>query len=400
MLGRNTVTAIIMGAIASNVSIVQSVAAETLSAKQIRLAASEFVVKIGGADGGSGFIVHRNGDRYTVLTNDHVIRSSRTHTVTTHDGRSHTATTTRLFSSKGFDLAEIQFESSDRYQVSQPARNPDYTGGSKIYAVGWNAVSNSLTERKMQFLEGTISGSLDRGQDGYIITMNLTTVPGMSGSPLLDESGGVIGIYGSADRQKKQGTSIVTFSLGIPISSYQTLLRTWVQNRTPRYQEDPVITRGQPPTLYPVEEANTTREDKNIFELVSSAKQFKILAKAIKAADLVETLSSRERDFTLFAPNDRAFADVPEGVLQKLFKPENKDVLRKIITYHIILYGGGTSQSIRGNFMTLEGSSVNIIRDKSYFAINGSRIIKANVKACNGSIHVIEKVILPRDLKW
>jgi S1-C subfamily serine protease len=228
MMGwKHTATAMIMGAIAANVAVVQVVDAKSLTEKEIYNVANKFVVKIGGADGGSGFIVRKNGNRYTVLTNDHVTKTSSQHTITTHDGKIYTSESVRSFkSSNSLDLAEIEFTSDRQYQAAVFSPQNDYGGGSKVYIVGFNATSYSLTERVTLIVPATIAGSLKQGKDGYTITMNMNAVPGMSGSPLLDESGRVIGMYGHADTQTRGETSFVTFSLGIPISTYSKLIQS------------------------------------------------------------------------------------------------------------------------------------------------------------------------------
>ena len=224
MLGKNTVAAILMGAIASNVAIVQVVAAKSLTAKEIYNLANKFVVKIDGDGGGSGFIVSKTGNRYTVLTNDHVTKTSSQHTITTHDGKTYTSEGVKSFkSANGLDLAEIEFESDDRYQVAQLASKPDYGFGTKVYTVGWNATNQNLTQRRSNILEGTISGAQPQKSSGYTLMMNLIAVPGMSGSPLLDNDGKVIGIYGQANRETQEGTSFATATLGIKISNYRNV---------------------------------------------------------------------------------------------------------------------------------------------------------------------------------
>jgi WD40 repeat protein len=212
---KSTVATILIGTIAANVAIVRVVDAKSLTAKEVYNSANKFVVKIDGADGGSGFIVRRNGNRYTVITNDHVTKTSDRHTITTHDGKTYTSEGVKSFkSSDGLDLAEIEFESNTRYPVAQLASQPDYSVGSKIYSVGWNATYQNLTERSSNLLDGTISGSQRPDESGYAIKMNLNVVRGMSGSPLLDENGKVFGIYGRA---------IQTITFGIPISAYRKL---------------------------------------------------------------------------------------------------------------------------------------------------------------------------------
>ena len=210
---KNIVMTILMGAIATNLAIVQVVAAKSLTAKEVYNLASKFVVKIDGDKGGSGFIVSKNGNRYTVLTNDHVAKTSSQHTITTYDGKTYTSESVKSFKSEnGLDLAEIEFDSNSRYQVAQLASKPDYSVGAKVYAVGWNATNSNLTQRSSNILEGTISGSQRPNDAGYTLKMNLSVVHGMSGSPLLDENGKVIGIYGQA---------IETITYGIQTSNYR-----------------------------------------------------------------------------------------------------------------------------------------------------------------------------------
>ncbi len=209
---KSTATAILMGATAANVAIVQVVSAKPLTAKEVYDSANKFVVKIDGDDGGSGFVVRNNGNRYTVLTNDHVTKTSNRHTITTYDGKTYTSVGVESFKRHtSVDLAEIEFESDTRYPIAQLASKPDYGVGSKVYSVGWNATYENLTERSSNLLDGTISGFQRPDESGYVIKMNLNVVRGMSGSPLLDENGKVVGIYGRA---------IQTITFGIPISVY------------------------------------------------------------------------------------------------------------------------------------------------------------------------------------
>jgi WD40 repeat protein len=237
MMGwKHTATAMLMGAIAANVAIVQVVDAKSLTAKEVYDSANQFVVKIGGDDGGSGFIVRKNGNRYTVLTNDHVTKTSNEHTITTHDGKTYTSEGVRSFkSANGLDLAEIEFESNERYQVAKLASRPNYSVGAKVYAIGWNATNSRLRVRESNVIEGTIAGSQSRNTSGYTLTMNLIAIPGMSGSPLLDDNGKVIGIYAAADRQTQEGRSFATSTLGIQISNYRQVTSTAlsVANETP-----------------------------------------------------------------------------------------------------------------------------------------------------------------------
>jgi uncharacterized surface protein with fasciclin (FAS1) repeats len=119
---------------------------------------------------------------------------------------------------------------------------------------------------------------------------------------------------------------------------------------------------------------------------------------AVQAADLVDTLKS-EGPFTVFAPTDEAFAELPEGTVADLLKPENKDKLVAILTYHV-LSGKVVSADIAGKQMmvqTVEGSTINV-NATSGVKVNDASVIKADIETSNGVIHVIDKVILPDHL--
>lgn len=132
--------------------------------------------------------------------------------------------------------------------------------------------------------------------------------------------------------------------------------------------------------------------------MVSSSNSFKTLAAAIKAADLDATLSGKG-PYTLFAPTDQAFAALPKGTVETLLKPENKDKLVKVLTYHVIPSEAATSDLKPGKVTSVEGSPIDVKASGQEIMVNDSKVLKADVKASNGIIHVIDKVMLPPDLK-
>ncbi|OKH51491.1 fasciclin [Calothrix sp. HK-06] len=136
-----------------------------------------------------------------------------------------------------------------------------------------------------------------------------------------------------------------------------------------------------------------------IVEIAANNSEFKTLVAAVKAAGLEQTLSGKGL-FTVFAPTNAAFAALPEGSLENLLKPENKKTLQKILTYHV-LNGAVESKSLkRGRIKTVEGSSVDIgVSVKGRVRVNKARVIQADIKASNGIIHVIDRVILPPGIK-
>ena len=125
------------------------------------------------------------------------------------------------------------------------------------------------------------------------------------------------------------------------------------------------------------------------------AGRFNTLVAALKAAGLVDTLKG-PGPFTVFAPTDEAFARLPPGTLENLLKPENKDQLRKILTYHVVA-GQVTAKDVlkRDSAKTLEGGSLTIHSGNGGVMVNNAHVTKTDVAASNGVIHVIDTVLLP-----
>lgn len=131
----------------------------------------------------------------------------------------------------------------------------------------------------------------------------------------------------------------------------------------------------------------------DIIDTIVSAGEFRILTQALQAADLVDAIKA-EGPFTLFAPTDKAFSELPPGVLENLLKPENKAQLVKILTYHIVPGNVLSTDLKSGEVKTLEGDTINI-QVGSSVKVDKATVIKADVPARNGVIHVIDAVILP-----
>lgn len=127
------------------------------------------------------------------------------------------------------------------------------------------------------------------------------------------------------------------------------------------------------------------------------AGSFTTLAAALDAAGLIEALQG-EGPFTVFAPTDEAFAALPEGVVADLLKPENRDQLTAVLTYHVVAGRVYAVDAIAAEHAeTLQGSSITIEQRDGDVYIDGARVISADIDATNGVIHVIDSVILPQD---
>jgi uncharacterized surface protein with fasciclin (FAS1) repeats len=135
-----------------------------------------------------------------------------------------------------------------------------------------------------------------------------------------------------------------------------------------------------------------------VAQVTASDSSFKTLSAALKAADLEGTLS-QAGPYTVFAPTDAAFAALPAGTVESLLKPENKALLVKVLTYHVVP-GEVTSDKLSsGAVTTVEGNPVNVQVGDGGVQVNDAKVIKPDVQASNGVIHVIDKVILPPDLQ-
>ncbi len=134
---------------------------------------------------------------------------------------------------------------------------------------------------------------------------------------------------------------------------------------------------------------------KDIVALASGADNFKTLVAAVKAAGLLETLQG-EGPFTVFAPNDAAFAKLPAGTVEGLLKPENKDKLIAILKYHVISGKVLAADVKTSEAKTVQGQSVNLVVSAEGVTVDNANVIKTDLLANNGVIHVIDTVILPK----
>jgi uncharacterized surface protein with fasciclin (FAS1) repeats len=134
----------------------------------------------------------------------------------------------------------------------------------------------------------------------------------------------------------------------------------------------------------------------DIVERAIDAKAFTTLVAAVSEAGLVETLKG-EGPFTVFAPNDAAFSKLPAGTVEDLLKPENRDTLTQILTYHVVP-GTVTSGDIVGKALdaeTVAGIPLSIDATGSGVIVGGATVTTADVMASNGVIHVIDTVLIP-----
>jgi len=147
---------------------------------------------------------------------------------------------------------------------------------------------------------------------------------------------------------------------------------------------------SQPATVH----AETT----NIVETAVAAGSFKTLAKALEAADLVNTLAG-PGPFTVFAPTDEAFAKLPAGTLESLLMPENKEKLRRILTYHVVAGKVMASDVTKlQSAKAVSGDTIAVDASSGVVRVDEAHVTKADISASNGVIHVIDAVMLPKGL--
>jgi uncharacterized surface protein with fasciclin (FAS1) repeats len=134
---------------------------------------------------------------------------------------------------------------------------------------------------------------------------------------------------------------------------------------------------------------------KDIVDIAAGDETFSTLVAAVQAAGLVETLKG-DGPFTVFAPTNAAFEALPAGTVEDLLKPENKDKLTAILTYHVVpgkvmsgdLSDGMTAATVQGGEVTI-GTTGGV-------TVDGANVVQADIEASNGVIHVIDAVILPK----
>lgn len=131
-----------------------------------------------------------------------------------------------------------------------------------------------------------------------------------------------------------------------------------------------------------------------IAEIAAGSESFTTLTTALEVAGLTDTLSG-EGPFTVFAPTDEAFAALPEGTLEQLLQPENRELLVQILTYHVVEGSVMSGDLTTSEVPSIEGRSINVTVGEDSVMVNSANVVQADIEASNGVIHVIDQVILP-----
>jgi uncharacterized surface protein with fasciclin (FAS1) repeats len=190
----------------------------------------------------------------------------------------------------------------------------------------------------------------------------------------------------------------------VPTPSTPEATPTLEPTQVPTTETPPVPENQKPPTDKPPQAqpkpsgGSSSTQGKNLVALAEADGSFKTLTKALKAAGLTEILQGKD-NYTIFAPTDAAFAKLPQDAVRDLLKPENKEVLVKLLTYHVVKGQVLSADLKSGEVKSVEGGAINVKVDpKAGVTVNEAKVTKADIIGSNGVIHAIDQVILPPDL--
>jgi tetratricopeptide (TPR) repeat protein len=225
-------TAAVMGTTAMMVMVQPQTAVRALSASQVATTARQVTVLIAGQNPGSGVIIKREGNTYTVLTARHVVATPDEYEIVTPDGQRTKLVYATVKPLSGVDLAILEFTSSRNYTVAKLGNSRSAPSGTTIFVAGFPVPTAAITESIFNFTEGKMTANAERPlADGYALVYSNNTLPGMSGGPVLNEAGEVIGIHGRGDTESS-GTKTTAnpdivvktgFNLAIPINTFLSL---------------------------------------------------------------------------------------------------------------------------------------------------------------------------------
>lgn len=218
-------------------ALVQLQSAQALSKAEISKTAQSITVMIQNAknpeSSGSGVIIKREGQTYTVLTAHHVVQASTDFTVMTPDDKKHPMTQGSIQIFPGIDLALIKFTSADSYSVAKMGDSTQSPSGTGSFVAGFPGTTEVRSEPEYYFTSGEIAANGNKPRkDGYTLAYNNQTLPGMSGGPVLNEKGELIGIHGRAENTAvPQNTRVrediyvlkTEFNYAVPINTFLRL---------------------------------------------------------------------------------------------------------------------------------------------------------------------------------
>ena len=226
------------------------VLAQALSPEEINLRAKQTIVRIDGAGTGSGTLIDYSDNVYTVLTNWHVVKDGGNYIVQTIDGRTHSIDPATIKQLPGLDLAILKFNSDRSYQMVELGDSSNLSEGQNVYFAGYPGELREEDNRYYRFFTANLVGILPKmTAQGYSLIYNGEAFPGMSGGPVFNKNGLMIGIHGEANIHALSGA---TSNYAIPVNSY---LNAIAKLNTEPPADPPASTKTEPtqadPTAVP-----------------------------------------------------------------------------------------------------------------------------------------------------
>ena len=225
----------------TTLALVQYQSVSALTPLQVNDIAKQITVMIGGLDGkGSGVIIDKNGNTYTVLTANHVVNKAGygLYEIITHDGQKYQMENKAQTLGK-LDLALVKFTSSKNYPIAKIADSQTVKEGATVYNSGFPIPSSSNNQQRIYFFLTSQITARGRGENlGYDLFLSGGPRPGMSGGPILNDQGEVIGIYGKAEFGRSESALARDGVQGIPTEKFTNLISN-IQNNTPRNNPSP-----------------------------------------------------------------------------------------------------------------------------------------------------------------
>jgi tetratricopeptide (TPR) repeat protein len=230
----------------TNLALVQTMAVAKTKVEIGRIAKSITVrlESIGSENKGSGTILQKQGDVYTILTAAHVVAQGKTFKIFTPDGQVYDSISVRKANSN-LDLAVVKFRSSKNYQVATIGTSNGLESGSEVYVAGFPAATRTIDDGVFNFTKGDITGNASKpNSKGYSLIYNCITLPGMSGGPILNDAGQLVAIHGQGDRDTNEQKT--GFNLGITIERFGTVAKALDTTAEPGIAAVPVSTQLKP----------------------------------------------------------------------------------------------------------------------------------------------------------
>ena len=205
-----------------SIALVQTQVAVALSRTEVGKIATEVTVQINSKTKyGSGVIVKKSGNTYTVLTAAHVVEIPDTYEIKTFDGQRYQVNYNQTVKQlPGIDLAVVQFTSSQNYTVAKIGNSDESTLATTAYVAGFLAPTRAISNSVLNFTPGEITANGSQG-DGYALIYDNNTQEGMSGGPVMNEKGELVGVHGRTDKDPNKFKT--GLSLGIPINTFLRL---------------------------------------------------------------------------------------------------------------------------------------------------------------------------------